>query len=71
MESSAYFFDMAERCRGLAASITSRDDPAIAVLHGLAAEFERKAVQAAIRENEDMMVRHPRPSNTPTGFAPE
>lgn len=64
MESSAYFFDKAEQCRGLADSILSRDDPAIATLHGLAAEFERKAIEAAIRENDNMISGHPPPSST-------
>ena len=65
MESSAYFFDKAEQCRRLAASIVSHNDPSIATLHALAAEFERKAIEAATRENDDMTTRHPLPSSTP------
>jgi hypothetical protein len=51
MESSAYFLDKAEQCRRLARTIYRRDDPAIKVLLDLAAEFDAKAIEAAIRES--------------------
>jgi hypothetical protein len=51
MESSAYFLDKAEQCRRLARTIYRRNDPAIKVLPDLAAEFDAKAIEAAIRES--------------------
>jgi hypothetical protein len=52
MDRSTYFFAKAEQCRRLAASITARNDPAVASLLALSAEFEAKAVERAMRESE-------------------
>jgi len=51
MESSTYLLNKAQQCRRLAAVITVRDDPAIASLLALAAEFEAKASKRALRED--------------------
>lgn len=67
MESSTYFFDKAEHCRGLAAAIIARDDPAIASLLALAAEFEAKAIEHATHETDAMKDHHPQPSGKPDG----
>ena len=50
MESSGYFLGKAEQCRRLAKEILAKDNPAIATLLAMAAEFEVKAVAAATRE---------------------
>jgi hypothetical protein len=44
MESFAEYRLRADQCRWLAATVTVRDDPAIAALLKLAAEYEAKAV---------------------------
>ena len=51
MQSSTYFLNEAEECRHLAAAITARDDPAVASFLALAAEFEAKASESALRED--------------------
>ncbi len=50
-ESSAYFFSKSEQCRRLAKAILAKNDPAIDALRQLAAEFEAKAIEIAIRES--------------------
>ena len=50
-ESSGYFLDKAEQCRRLVRTIFRRDDPVIKALLDLVAEFEAKAIDAAIRES--------------------
>jgi hypothetical protein len=52
MDRSTYFFAKAEQCRRLAATITACDDPAVALLLALSAEFEVKAVERAMRQSE-------------------
>jgi hypothetical protein len=47
MEASAYFRGRAAQCRRLAQEILARNDPAIATLLAMAAEFEGKAIVAA------------------------
>jgi hypothetical protein len=59
MESSAYFFDQAQECRRLAATVIERDDPVIAGLLAFAAKFEAAAMAAAIRENDAISEHHP------------
>lgn len=49
-ESSAYFLGKSEQCRQLAKTILG-NDPAIKALLDLAAEFEAKAIEIAIRES--------------------
>ena len=49
MESSAYFLAKAEQCRRLADTIFTVNDPAVDVLHALAAEFEAKAIELEAR----------------------
>ena len=44
---SAYFLGKAAQCRRLAQEILVKNDPAIATLLALAAEFEGKAIVAA------------------------
>ena len=58
MKRSSYYFDKVEQCRRLAATLTARDDPAIGTLLALAAEFEAKAIEGAIRENAAMVMRN-------------
>lgn len=51
MESLVLFFrENAARCRRLADTLTVREDPAVAALLELAAEFEMKADEAEARE---------------------
>jgi hypothetical protein len=52
VETSAYFLSKTAQCRRLAGEILAKNDPAIETLLALAAEFERKAILAATRENE-------------------
>jgi hypothetical protein len=54
MQNSTCLFDKAARCRRLAAAITARDDPAIASLLALAADFEASAIERAVRETDAM-----------------
>jgi hypothetical protein len=51
MESSTYLLNKADQCRRLAAAITARDDPAVASLLALSAEFEAKARESALHED--------------------
>jgi hypothetical protein len=48
---SAYFLGKAAQCRRLAQEILAKDDPAIATLLAMAAEFEGKAIVAATDES--------------------
>jgi hypothetical protein len=57
MDRSTYFFAKAEQCRRLAATITARDDPAIATFLALAAEFETKACEIT-RETDAIAAHH-------------
>ena len=50
MESSSFYLDKAEQCRRLAATIVMRDDPAVAALLALSAEFAALAVVGDARD---------------------
>jgi hypothetical protein len=51
MATAAEFRQRADQCRRLAEAITARDDPAIASLPKLAAEYEAKAIAIEAGEN--------------------
>jgi hypothetical protein len=58
MESSTYFLNKSEQCRRLAAAIvTARDNPAVAPILALSAEFEARAIASAMRETDALMAR--------------
>lgn len=50
IESVTYFREKAEQCRRLARSILTRDDPAVAALEAMAAEFDLSAALSEARK---------------------
>jgi hypothetical protein len=50
METAAELRRQAERCRRLAAAITIPADPAVASLHALAADYDRRAAEREATE---------------------